>query len=302
MNSLRSLKITTLAENFVQEGGLGQWGLSFLLQIEDARGKEKKIVFDTGANKEALFHNAKILKEDFREVDCIILSHGHGDHTAATTEIVSATGGVTVYGHPHTFLPRIVEDKDGKRRRVSPRKGQDISDIESAGGEVFLSVSPVEVMSGLFTTGQVERKTDYEVISPPPSGGKRIIVVSGKETNDQILDDLSLWARVSGTGIWVITGCAHSGPINTLMQVQRLSKQKEIFGMTGGTHLVRRTEDYVNKTIEDFGKFNLNLISPCHCTGFKATAMMWQAFPNEFVLNYNLRTIKAGERITNKII
>jgi 7,8-dihydropterin-6-yl-methyl-4-(beta-D-ribofuranosyl)aminobenzene 5'-phosphate synthase len=302
MNSLRSLKITTLAENFVQKRGLGQWGLSFLLHIEDAKGKEKKIVFDTGANKKALFHNAKILKEDFRDINCIVLSHGHGDHTAATTELVSISGGVTVYGHPHTFLSRIIEEKDGKKKRVSPRKGQNISDIESAGGKVVLSVSPVEVVPGLYTTGQVERKTSYEVISPPPSGGKRIIAVSGKETNDQILDDLSLWANVTGTGIWVITGCTHSGPINTLTQVQRLSTQKEIFGMIGGTHLVRRTDEYVNKTIEDLGKFNLQLISPCHCTGFKATAKLWQAFPNEFILNYNLRIIKAGEKITERII
>ncbi len=42
MDAIGSLKVTTLAENLVQAGGLGQWGLSFLLELEDARGAHRK--------------------------------------------------------------------------------------------------------------------------------------------------------------------------------------------------------------------------------------------------------------------
>ena len=49
-------------------------------------------------------------------------------------------------------------------------------------------------------------------------------------------------------------------------------------------------------TITELKKFGLGMISPCHCTGFKATVMLWRAIPEEFVLNFSLRVIEAGKR------
>jgi 7,8-dihydropterin-6-yl-methyl-4-(beta-D-ribofuranosyl)aminobenzene 5'-phosphate synthase len=296
MDRVGSLKITTLAENLVQTGGLGQWGLSFLLELVDAKGEEKKVVFDTSANKEAFLHNVKHLKVDLGNVDCVVISHGHGDHTAATVEVVKAAGGVKVYGHPHTFLPRFSVDKEGKRRRGGPSEGEGLEEIERAGGNAVLSADPAEVVPGLWTTGQVERVTSFERISPPAgNGSKRIIVVDGEETDDQILDDQSLWMDVKDVGQFVITGCAHAGPINTLLKVQSLGRFGKIHGLVGGTHLVGRKNEYIEQTMEELRKFGLNLISPCHCTGFKATAKIWQAFPDAFVLNFCLRVIEAGK-------
>ncbi len=42
--SVQDLKITTLAENSATSILLGQWGLSFLLEMTDAKGKKRKIV------------------------------------------------------------------------------------------------------------------------------------------------------------------------------------------------------------------------------------------------------------------
>jgi 7,8-dihydropterin-6-yl-methyl-4-(beta-D-ribofuranosyl)aminobenzene 5'-phosphate synthase len=303
MDKVGSLKITTLAENLVQTGGLGQWGLSFLLELIDAKGEERKVVFDTSANKEAFLHNVRHLKVNLGNVDCVVISHGHGDHTAATVEVVEAAGGVKVYGHPHTFLPRFNVDKDGKRRRGGSPEGEGLVEIERAGGEVTLSAHPVEVVPGLWTTGQVERITPFERISPPVSrGGKRIIVVDGEEINDQILDDQSLWTDVKDVGPLVITGCAHAGPVNTLLKAQTLGRFRKIHGLVGGTHLVGREEEYVEQTVKELRKFGLGLISPCHCTGFKATTRIWQAFPDAFVLNFCLRVIEAGKEPEQRLI
>jgi regulator of replication initiation timing len=60
--SVRALKITTLAENSAQSVLLGQWGLSFLLELVDGKGDDRKVVFDTGMNKRALLHNIKSLE------------------------------------------------------------------------------------------------------------------------------------------------------------------------------------------------------------------------------------------------
>ena len=72
---IEHLKITTLADNLVMIYGLqGQWGLSFFLELVDAKGKSRKLVFDTGNDYAPLMHNINYLKLDLSEVDCIVLS------------------------------------------------------------------------------------------------------------------------------------------------------------------------------------------------------------------------------------
>jgi 7,8-dihydropterin-6-yl-methyl-4-(beta-D-ribofuranosyl)aminobenzene 5'-phosphate synthase len=299
---IQDLKITTLAENLVQVGGLGQYGLSMLLEFIDVKGEDRKVVFDTSAHKESLMHNIKDLEVDMSDVDCVVLSHGHLDHTAATVEVVEAAGGVRVYGHPHTFLSRFYEDETGKRREIGTPKGEGLAEVEKAGGEVVLTAEPMEVVPGLWTTGQVERVTPFESVMDLSEGERVAIIINGEEIDDQILDDQALWTDVEGVGPFVVSGCAHAGPVNTLLQVQRLGQFKQIHGLVGGTHLVDRSEEYLGKTVRSLERFELGLISPCHCTGFKATTRLWQSFPDAFVLNFCCRVIEAGKEPERRVI
>lgn len=295
MSYIGALKITTLAENLAYGKCLGQWGLSFLVEFVDTKGDERKIVFDTGINKKALLHNIKALKVNLSDVDSIVLSHGHLDHSAATVEVAKAAGGVKIYAHPHTFLPRFYEDKKGKRRRVGVPKGEGLNEIERAGGSILLRKEPTEVAPGVWTTGQIERVTTFERALPLSEGERLTIVIDGEEIDDQILDDQALWMNLEDAGPLVITGCAHAGPVNTLLQVQRIGNFRQIHGFVGGTHLVERSEEYFRQTVNEFKKFGLGLFSPCHCTGFKVTANLWQAFPDVFILNFCGRIIEAGK-------
>ena len=114
MEEIRSIKVTTLADNSVRKSGfLGQWGLSFLLEIQDESSRLHKIIFDTSASKEALLYNIKKLKIGLSDLQYIVLSHGHGDHTSATVELVKmAKKVVKVVAHPHLYLPKYYVDKD----------------------------------------------------------------------------------------------------------------------------------------------------------------------------------------------
>ena len=299
---IRDLRITTLAENLVMTRCLGQWGLSFLLEFVDAKGDHRNVIFDTGIHKESLLYNIKQLDVDLTDVDCVVISHGHSDHTAATVEVVEAAGGVSVYAHPHTFQPRFYEDKTGKRRQHGVPKGEGLDEIEKAGGEAFLKAEPTEISPGVWTTGQIQRVTPFERVSSSSEGERKIIVVDGKEIDDQILDDQALWMDVEGVGPFVITGCAHAGPVNTLLHVRRIGNFKRLCGLVGGTHLVGRSERYLQQTIEGLKQFGLSLISPCHCTGFKATTKLWQAFPKEFILNFSGRVIEVGKETETRVI
>lgn len=296
MNHIKALKITTLGENIAYGKCLGQWGLSFLMELVDAKDRKRKIVFDTGINKKALLHNIRKLKVDLSDVESIILSHGHLDHTAATVEVAKAAAKVKIYAHPHAFLPRIYEGKNGKRRQIGVPKKQGLDDIEKVGGEILLSKEPKEVVTGVWTTGQIKRVTTFECALSLSEGEKLIIVIDGNEVDDQILDDQAIWMNVKGIGPVVITGCAHAGPVNTLLQVQRIGNFKKIYGLVGGTHLVGRSDEYLQQTISEFKQRGLKLISPCHCTGFKATTNLWHAFPQTFVLNFSGRVIEVGKQ------
>lgn len=302
VQSVRSLTITTLVENSAMSFLLGQWGLSFFLEITDSKDRKRRMIFDTGIDKHALLQNIKLLKKDLGTVECIVLSHGHLDHTAATAEIVKSSGGIKVYAHPYTFLSRYHESKDRKKRRIGVPEGEGIAQIEKAGGKVVLTSKPTEVLPGLWTTGQIPRTTKFENVMDLPQGERLVISIDGQETEDHVLDDQALYAHVKGVGLYAITGCAHSGFINTLLHVQKKSGFEQVTAMVGGTHLVGRSDRYVERTITELRRFGMNLISPCHCTGFKAQTRLWEAFPNAFVLNYSGRVIEAGKEPEPRLI
>ena len=304
MDELRSVKVTTLADNFVQESGvLGQWGLSLLLDIEDARGTMHKVIFDTGAVKEGLLYNIEKLKANLSDLEYIVLSHGHGDHTATTVELLKkAKRGVKVVAHPHLYLPKFSLTREGKRRAGGLPKGERLEDIRRVGGQLITTEESFELLPGACTTGEIPRVTHFETVSPPPSGGKRLTVIDGKAVPDLILDDQAIVMNLKKIGPIVITGCAHSGIINTLRQAQRISSFEKIYGVIGGFHLIQRRDEYINRTVKELKNFRLQLLSPCHCTGFKATSMIYRAFPKAFVLNFSGRVIRTDRKTEPRIV
>jgi 7,8-dihydropterin-6-yl-methyl-4-(beta-D-ribofuranosyl)aminobenzene 5'-phosphate synthase len=90
--------------------------------------------------------------------------------------------------------------------------------------------------------------------------------------------------------------------VNTLLQLQRIGHFEHIHELVGSTHLVGHSEEYLQQTIRELKQFGLSLISPCHCTGFKATARLWQAFPEAFILNFSGNVIEAGKEPEDRII
>jgi 7,8-dihydropterin-6-yl-methyl-4-(beta-D-ribofuranosyl)aminobenzene 5'-phosphate synthase len=292
VNSVKSVKITTLADNLAGSRCLGEWGFSCLLNLIDARGKDRAILFDTGMVPDALLFNIQVLKVDLAGLDCLVLSHGHYDHTGSIVESVKAANGTKVYAHPHVFLSRSFIDTHGKRRMIGIPKKQNRENIEAAGGKISFSREPVEVVPGLWTTGEIPRNS-FEDPLPLGRNERLVINVEGKEVADNISDDQALFMVVEDVGCFVVTGCCHAGLVNTLDHVKKLAGVETVYGFVGGTHLVNRSDAYVEKTIS--GLSGLELISPCHCTGFKSEAALWRMFPSKFVLNYSGRVIEAGK-------
>ena len=289
------LKIITILDNITQTAGpVAHWGFSTLLDYE-ASARKRRVLFDTGSDRDCFLRNLKELKIDLRGIDAVVLSHGHWDHTSATVDVVKKAGGVKVYAHPSAFQPVYGINDAGERRIISIPKGQGVAEIEAAGGEVKFSKAPVEVAPGVWTTGEVPRisfETVMELV-------KERLVREGSDSPDTIPDDQSVFLRESGVGLIAVTGCAHSGPLNILNHIETLTGQR-VRAMIGGTHLTGRSPEYISATIEGLRRFDLQILSPCHCTGFKTMAELARAFPASFGLNYSGNTIEPGKLLRKR--
>ncbi len=68
------------------------WGFACLV-----KGMEKTILFDTGNKGEMLLENFKIMKEDPKRVETVIISHDHWDHVGGLEKILELRPGIPVY-------------------------------------------------------------------------------------------------------------------------------------------------------------------------------------------------------------
>ena len=74
------------------EGLTPAWGFACIIQLP-----EKTILFDTGGDGRILLGNMRQLNIAPKEIDAIVLSHIHGDHTGGLPSVLRIRSGVAVY-------------------------------------------------------------------------------------------------------------------------------------------------------------------------------------------------------------
>ena len=149
--------------------------------------------------------------------------------------------------------------------------------LRNAGAELYLTRDPLQLMSGIFTTGEVKRVTDFE-----EAGISLSTIDDGHVKPDPMMDDISIAACVRGKAPVVLTGCSHAGIVNILTQVSKVCGRREFECVTGGFHLVEAPDERIKKTTEALKKFSIKSIVPGHCTGFRAQASLYSAFGPAF--------------------
>jgi 7,8-dihydropterin-6-yl-methyl-4-(beta-D-ribofuranosyl)aminobenzene 5'-phosphate synthase len=107
------------------------WGFCCLV-----RGSEKTILFDTGGDGYTLLGNMRQLGVDPAEIDIVLLSHIHGDHTGGLRAFLEKNSRVVVY-LPGSF------PKNFKKS------------VMSLGARVEEVVEARELFPGAYTTGEL---------------------------------------------------------------------------------------------------------------------------------------------------
>lgn len=254
-------RIIILVENTASARGLlGEHGFAAWVEAGGRR-----ILFDTGQGR-ALAPNADRLGCALAEVDAVVLSHGHYDHTGGVEEVLSRARGAEVYLHQGAFQPRYVKDRDSARAiRVPGNSLKALDRFEDA--RVHWATRPLELTEAVGVTGPIPRTHEIEDV------GGAFFLDQACTRPDLIEDDLALWLR-SPAGLVVCVGCSHAGIINTLEAVMSITGQNDIHTVIGGMHLVNASEERLRFTAEALNRIGVSQVVPCHCTGDGAASFL----------------------------
>ena len=268
------IRISTIAENSASWLGLlAEWGISVLVEADDT-----SVLLDTGRSIVAA-HNALLMGIDLREIDTIISSHGHEDHTGGLLNLLKLRKKpIQITAHPDVWAKKYWKaSNEGKYDYVGIPYARELA--ESLGASFRLSEQPVWISDRIVTSGEIPMLTDFETIDT-----NACVKTDTGFTRDPLRDDLSLFIK-SDKGLIVVAGCAHRGIINTLLHARRLTECEDIYAVIGGIHLFSATNERLQRTVEEFKRLRVQRIGVSHCTGPYAGARLSQEFGDRFFFN-----------------
>ncbi len=259
------MKITIVVDNYVSKRGfIAEHGFSLLLETES-----EKILFDTGQGY-ALKHNLDLLGIKLSDIDKIILSHGHDDHTGGLHFFIDESIFPMIIAHPDVVYEKFKISK-GKKSSIGLKF--DLSRFKN----VMYENGLMNLSKNIIFSGEVPEENQWELEETVYFRLKNDFL-----EKDPFTDDISLYIRTS-KGLLVITGCAHSGIINIINYGMKVSGEKKLYGILGGMHLKNASQKRIKQTISKLSEFNPSFISVSHCTGFDAGVMLKEAFSNKVV-------------------
>jgi 7,8-dihydropterin-6-yl-methyl-4-(beta-D-ribofuranosyl)aminobenzene 5'-phosphate synthase len=100
---------------------------------------------------------------------------------------------------------------------------------------------------------------------------------------DDLDEDQAIVIHLKDKGLVVLSGCAHSGIVNTVEYARQSTGVEQVCAVIGGFHLARADDDEIQQTIDYFKGLNPKYIVPSHCTGFKAISRFAQEMPDAFI-------------------
>lgn len=256
------MKLKVLVDNntYIDQYFCGEPAVSYYIEDEGT-----KLLLDVGYS-DLFLKNMKHFDINLDEINTIVISHGHDDHTRGLKYLFEqeSRSNLSIVAHPDAFNEKVMD----KIKICSPILQQELAQK----CHLILSKEPIKLSKHLIFLGEIPELNDFENRKPI---GKQVI--NNTYTEDYVLDDTAL-AYKNKDGIYIITGCSHSGICNIIEYAKKVCNEERVLGVIGGFHLFEVNER-VMKTIQYFEKNNLIELYPCHCTSFSVKAEMYKSLP-----------------------
>ena len=266
------MRITVLVDSntTIDQYYLAEPALSVL--VEDG---ETRVLLDAGYS-DAFLVNALRLGIDLCQLDWLVLSHGHFDHTWGLPPLIRHYTEERIRGRkvdPPTVLAHPVALAD----KISPELGSIGSMFNQETLERFfpveLSREPKWLSERILYLGEIPDRLPFETAklkNRRPAGDGSLVA-------DDLIDDTSL-ALLTDEGLVLLTGCAHSGVCSTLAYARELTGEKRVADILGGFHLLDASQKRLSETVRFLKEAGVSRMSPCHCVDQAAKCALREAF------------------------
>jgi len=256
----RSVHVEVLSTMLTSDEGIGEWGFSAVVDVDGHR-----ILFDTGDRPETVLNNAKELHVDLSNITDVVLSHNHHDHTGGLMTLRRAL----MTDHPSALsrahVGKGIFDARRNHGKLLEFMAQTKREYEASGGHFTEYDHPTEIWPGVWLTGPVPRKYPER-----NWGGQVEIQTKDGWKEDNLPEDMSL-VIVTAAGLVVVSGCGHSGVVNTLEYARGAIRNVPVYAAIGGFHLYQLDDDKLQWTAGKLREFGLRNFLGAHCTGIEAT-------------------------------
>lgn len=258
------MKVSVLLENNIDKQSqlkdrlLAAHGLSLYIEWNG-----KKILFDTGPDL-SFARNAVLMGIDLEQVDLVIISHGHNDHSGGLEEFFQLNSSASVYMHKEAPLPHYSRKETGNIVPI----GIDASVLVKYRNRIKYINKTQDLLPGLriyenipqdfprpMTNGNLYRQVDRQMIPD--------------DFRHEILMSLDEGQRTS-----IITGCSHSGILNMVNLVKKDKPEQNVQAVFGGFHVYSRGQKsivsptYIEKLTSGLKELDTQIFTG-HCTGLE---------------------------------
>ena len=274
----RKLSIRILMEDTdAKEGCCAEHGLSVYVQTP-----KHDVLLDTGATAKFM-QNAEQLGIDLREVDTVVLSHGHYDHSGGITELAKLNKKAIIY-----MQKSAMDDfYHGERYIGTDKAVGELSQVIKIEGERVID-DELSIFSGI----------KGRRFMPKSNIGlsKR---VDGKDVQDEFEHEQCLVIRTLKGNV-LLSGCAHNGILNVLDRYRELYRDEPIM-VISGFHMMKKSEysederAIIEETARELAKMN-TVFYTGHCTGKAAYEIM------KPIMGEKLQPIHSGVAIELKYV
>jgi 7,8-dihydropterin-6-yl-methyl-4-(beta-D-ribofuranosyl)aminobenzene 5'-phosphate synthase len=258
-------RVTILYDSFGKSRSLTMdWGFAALVEYGG-----KRILFDTGNNSRIFEHNVKALGVDLRNIDFVVISHRHSDHTSGITYLLTVNPKVKIYV-PDELWGLFGRGPKNDFYRKDPSLP---ADMRYYGGH------PPEILEG----GTPWPGANFIPVSQRTEVAPGIFILTGVSTSPGTLELMELSLAIkSPQGVILVVGCSHPGVEHIVQEAAAIDPHINI--LFGGMHEIQKPDPEVERiaaVLHD--RYKLEWVAPGHCTGEPEFAALKRAFGKHYL-------------------